>query len=211
MYKPTKWLDHVLGVQEGTPVDASRLNNIEAGTMEAETLSAFYASQQNAGGNLPHRESREKGGGYFCEVPLLYNYYGMFTEREWAIKPSISPGTERRTTDRFYGCPVYEVEFCSLSGDTRTAMTYQMTLSSDKKYTGRKFFVVGVEGTYSTLENQSDVWKPINDGIVSVKVSRAQASGAPINSNQPMLEVSTTMSSIPAHAIRVRYIFVDQS
>lgn len=211
MYKPTQWQDHVPGVQEGTPLDAANLNNIEAGAMEAEALAAFIASQQNVGGNMPHRESLEEGGGYCCEVPLLNNYYGMFTEKEWAIKPATSPSTERRTTDRFLGCPVYEMEFGSFSETSGATKQYTMTLDSDKNYTGRQFFVVDVSGAYCKTENQTDVWKPINDGMVFAKVSREQKGGAPINTHSPVLEVSAATTPIPAHVVRVRYIFADQS
>ena len=43
MYKRTLWQDHVEGVQEGTPLSAANLNNIEAGTMEANALAALNA------------------------------------------------------------------------------------------------------------------------------------------------------------------------
>lgn len=44
MYKRTIWQDHVEGVQEGTDLNAENLNNIEAGTMEANALAALNAS-----------------------------------------------------------------------------------------------------------------------------------------------------------------------
>ena len=44
MYKRTIWTDHVEGVQEGTDLNAANLNNIEAGTMEANALAALNAS-----------------------------------------------------------------------------------------------------------------------------------------------------------------------
>ena len=43
MYKRTLWQDHVEGVQEGTPLSAANLNNIEVGTMEANALAALNA------------------------------------------------------------------------------------------------------------------------------------------------------------------------
>ena len=209
MYKPTQWLDHVPGVQEGTPLDAENLNNLESGAMEAEALSAFLASHRAAGGNLPHRENLEEGG-YCCEVPLLNNYYGMYTEKEWAIKPPKNPATERRTTDRFLGCPVYEMEFGSFTETSASTKQYSMNLDSDKNYTGRMFFIVDMSGAYCKTADQTDVWKPINDGVVSVKVSREQKGGAPINTHAPILEVSAATTPIPAHVVRVRYIFVEQ-
>lgn len=44
MYKRTIWQDHVEGVQEGTDLNAANFNNIEAGVMEADALSALNAA-----------------------------------------------------------------------------------------------------------------------------------------------------------------------
>ena len=45
MYKRTFWKDHVEGIQEGTDMNATNFNNIEAGTMEAHALAALNAAQ----------------------------------------------------------------------------------------------------------------------------------------------------------------------
>ena len=43
MYKRTIWQDHVEGIQEGTDMNASNFNNIEAGIMEANALASLNA------------------------------------------------------------------------------------------------------------------------------------------------------------------------
>jgi len=42
MYKPTIWQDHVEGIQDGTDMNAANFNNLEAGTLEANTLAALF-------------------------------------------------------------------------------------------------------------------------------------------------------------------------
>ena len=49
MYKRTIWQDHVEGVQDGTDLNAANLNNIEAGTMEAQALAAMNTAFQRYG------------------------------------------------------------------------------------------------------------------------------------------------------------------
>ena len=49
MYKRTFWQDHVEGVQEGTDMNASNFNNIEAGILEANALAALNAAYRRYG------------------------------------------------------------------------------------------------------------------------------------------------------------------
>lgn len=44
MYKRTIWKDRVEGVQNGTPLSAENLNNLEAGAMEAGALAALVST-----------------------------------------------------------------------------------------------------------------------------------------------------------------------
>ena len=46
MYKPTTWIDHIAGVQEGTDMNAEHFNNMEAGIMEANALAALHFEHQ---------------------------------------------------------------------------------------------------------------------------------------------------------------------
>lgn len=52
MYKRTIWQDHVEGIQEGTDLNAANLNNIEAGTMEANALAALNAAYRRYGNDV---------------------------------------------------------------------------------------------------------------------------------------------------------------
>ena len=46
MYKRLFWQDHVEGIQEGTDMNATNFNNLEAGTMEAAALAAMNAAHR---------------------------------------------------------------------------------------------------------------------------------------------------------------------
>ena len=46
MYKRTIWQDHVDGIQEGTDMNATNFNNLEAGTMETAALAAMNAAHR---------------------------------------------------------------------------------------------------------------------------------------------------------------------
>lgn len=52
MYNRTIWQDEVEGVQEGTDMNASNFNNLEAGTMEAYALAALNASYRRYGNDV---------------------------------------------------------------------------------------------------------------------------------------------------------------
>lgn len=46
MYRPTKWVDHIEGIQEGTDQSAANFNNIEAGVIEANAIGAMNSAYQ---------------------------------------------------------------------------------------------------------------------------------------------------------------------
>jgi len=52
MYKPTIWQDHVEGIQDGTDMNAANFNNLEAGTLEANTLAALNAAYRRYGNDI---------------------------------------------------------------------------------------------------------------------------------------------------------------
>ena len=202
MFKRTMWKDHVPGVQEGTDLNAANLNNLEEGVTDAAALAAFYASQQNAGGNLPYREDLSSGG-YCIDVPVCEDGHYMYSEKEWAVKPLDNGGDEVRTTDRFGGYTVYELDIINFEGSDENSALCSLNIDDNKLSSGKKFFLVGIEGTYCRTESGFDVWTPINDSVFTATVRKYNE----YEDIMPSICVETSNGPVPPFVIRVRYIY----
>ena len=208
MYNPTLWKDHVEGLQEGTDLNAANLNNMEKGAMDAQALAAFLAYHRSVGGNVPFVESKQDGGGYYRDVPVVLPNGGVITEKEWLVKPTpIVPAGEYRTTGRFYSYPIYEHDLFNLDG---LYTEDRWSLNSEKIAGGMVPAIIEVTGMYCTEKDFDRVayqeWKPINDGVVDVKISRSEGVGA----SERVVKLTTTLSELPPCSVTVRYIYIER-
>lgn len=208
MYGPTQWKDHVEGVQEGTDLNAENLNNMEKGIMDAAALNAFKMSQEAQTGNLPYRASLEAGGGYCTDVPLSQNYFGMYTEKEWAVKPALDDKAERRTTDRFAGYPVYEIDIFIPDNIKENTYTLPINTIENTRKSSKSLILIECVGAYAL---NSDCWVPISEEKISVSVSGFDTGdGFGTRRYEVTVKTGSTFLStyLPPHAIRLRYIYV---